>query len=105
MDWLGKHKAEINCNHGSILFTSNLGTQVQVQGRLGRNPFKIVKTKKIARGFRKGLPIYILKLNKLEKVEEGQDPIWLKEYQDIFPEELTKLPPKRELVHEIGLIP
>ena len=29
----------------------------------------------------------------------------MKEYHDDFPEELTNLPPKRELVHEIELIP
>ena len=38
-------------------------------------------------------------------MEEIQDPKWLKEYKDVFPEELTSLPPKRELVHEIKLIP
>ena len=31
MDWLGKNKAQTNCGLGSILFTSDLGTQVQIQ--------------------------------------------------------------------------
>ena len=84
MDWLGKNKEEINCGLGSILFTSSLGTQVQIQGRSGRNPLKIVKAKKIASGFKKGLPNNILKLNKPKKVEEGHNPIWLKECQDVF---------------------
>ena len=79
MDWLGKNKALINCRLGSILFTSDLGTQVQIQGKLGRNPLKIIKAKRIVCGFRKGLPIYILKINKPKKVEEGQDLNWLKE--------------------------
>ena len=105
MDWLARNKAKINCGLGSILFTSSLGTQVQIQGRLGRNPLKVVKAKRIANGFRKGLPIYILKINKSKKVEEGQGPNWLKEYQDVFPEELTNLPLERELVHEIELTP
>ena len=65
---------------------------------------RYLKLKRIVNGFRKGLPIYILKINKLEKEEKGQDPEWLKEYQDIFPKELTNLPPERELVHEIELI-
>ena len=58
----------------------------------------------MAKGYRKGLPIYILKLNKPKKLEEIQDPKWLKEYKDVFPKELRSLPPKRELVHEIELI-
>ena len=76
-----------------------------IQGRSGKNPLKVVKANKIAKGYRKWLPIYILNLNKPEKLEEIQDPEWLKEYKDVFPKELTSLPPKRELVHEIELIP
>ena len=64
----------------------------------------MVKANKIAKGYRKGLPIYILKLNKPKKLEESQDLEWLKDFQDVFPEELKNLPPKRELVHEIELI-
>ena len=101
MDWLGKNRAQINCGLGSILFTSYLGTQVQIQGKLGRNPLKVVKAKWIVSGFRKVLPIYILKINKPGKEEEGQDLNWLKEYQGVFPKELTNLPPERELVQEI----
>ena len=78
---------------------------MQIQGRSRRNPLKVVKANKLVSGLRKGLPIYILKLNKLEKVEEGQEPSWLREYQDVFPKELTNLPPKGELDHEIELIP
>ena len=104
MDWLGHNHVEINYNQGSILFTSSKGDRVTIQGRSGKNPLKVVKANKIAKGYKKGLPIYILKLNKPERLEESQDPKWLKEYKDVFPEELTSLPPKRELVHEIQLI-
>ena len=81
------------------------------QGRKGRSSGKSKeessssKSSKIVKGLRKGLPIYILKLNKPEKLEEGENSDWLGEYQDVFPEELTSLPPERELVHEIELIP
>ena len=53
---------------------------MQIPRISGRNPLKIVKEKRIANGFKKGLPNYIFKVNKLEKVEEGWDPTWLKEY-------------------------
>ena len=32
-------------------------------------------------------------------------PQWLSDYADIFPKELTKLPPSREVDHAIKLIP
>ena len=105
MDWLGKNQTQINCGLGSVLFTSNQGMQVQIEGRSRKNPLKVVKAKRLVNGFRKGLPIYILKINKPGKEDENQGPDWLKEYQYIFREELTELPPERELVHEIELIP
>ena len=85
MGWIGKNKAQINCGLGSILFTSDHGKQVKIKGKWGRNPLKVVKAKWIVNGFRKGLPIYILKINKPKKEEQGQEPDWLKEYQDVFP--------------------
>ena len=69
MDWSGHNHVEINCSQGSILFTSSQGNRVTIQGRSGKNPLKVVKVKKIAKGYKKGLPIYILKLNKPKKLE------------------------------------
>ena len=106
MDWLiGHNQAEINYSKGYILLTSGQGERVTIQGRSSKNPLKVVKANKIAKSHRKGLPIYILKLNKHEKLEESQDPEWLKALKDVFLEELTSRYPKRELVHEIELIP
>ena len=105
MDWLSRNQAGINCSQGLITFLSNSGNKVEIKGRSGKNPLWIVKPSKIVKGFNKGLPIYVLKLNKPHQVEIGEEPKWLSEYQDIFPEELTNLPPERELVHEIELIP
>ena len=73
MDWLGHNQAKINCSQRSISFTSNQGNWVTIHGRSYKNPLKVVKANKIAKGYRKGLPIYILKLNKLEKLEDSQD--------------------------------
>ena len=105
MDWLSKNQAGINCSQGTISFLSDSGEKVEIHGRAGKNPLKVVKSSKIIKGFRKGLPIYIIKLNKPEKEPENLGPEWLSEYQDIFPDELTNLPPERELVHEIERIP
>ena len=79
MDWLGHNHVEINYNQGSILFTSSQGDMVTIQGRSSKNPLKVVKANKIAKGYIKELPIYILKLNKPKKLEESQDLEWLKE--------------------------
>ena len=74
MDWVDHNHDEINYSQGSILFTSSQGNRVKIQGRSSKNPLKVVKANKVAKGYRKGLPIYILKLNKREKLEESRDP-------------------------------
>ena len=105
MDWLSLNQAKIDCGQGLFSFVTSNGENVEIPGRSGHNPLRVVKANKLVKGFQKGLPIYILKLNKPEKKPEGEEPEWLQEYQDIFPDELTSLPPDRELVHEIELIP
>ena len=47
----------------------------------------------------------MVKLNKVEQKEGTNDPKWLHEFSDIFPEDLTDLPPRRDIDHEIELIP
>ena len=43
--------------------------------------------------------IYAVKLNPIDKPNA-----WLSEYEDIFPKDLTELPPPREVDHAIDLI-
>ena len=64
-----------------------------VSGRVGYAPLRIVKISKLVKGLRKGLPIYAVKLNRPESKPKGGEPKWLTEYDDVFPEELTDLPP------------
>lgn len=105
MDWLSLNYADISCRQGIVSFLTGEGKRVQVQGQNGKSPLQVVKANKLLKGLRKGLPIYVLKLDKPNQETNKLEPEWLSEYQDIFPEELTDLPPKRGLVHEIELIP
>ena len=106
MDWLSKNKANIHCGQKILsFFQSSEGQRVQVEGRTGRAPLKVVKIARLVKGLRKGLPIYVMKLNKTEVEAEESEPEWLSKFQDLFPEELLDLPPLRELAHEIELIP
>ena len=89
MDWLSKNQAKINYQKGTILFISSTGHKVSIQGRSGKNPLKVVKSNKLVKGLQKGLPIFILKINKPRPEEKSQDPPWLEEFQDVFLEEIS----------------
>ena len=60
-----------------------------------------MKASNLLRGARKGLQIYVVKLNKVDDPKPGNDPEWLSEFRDIFPEKLTQLPPSREVSQEV----
>ena len=103
---MAKNDSDINCKRGIVSFLTSEGKKVQVQGRNGRAPLRVVKVSNLIKGLKKGLPICVLKLNKPDpENSQLEEPGWLSEYQDVFPEELTDLPPGRGLVHEIELIP
>ena len=105
MDWLHKNNAVIHCAQGTLSFIDSQENQALVSGRAGYAPLRIVKISKLVRGLRKGLPVYAVKLNKPEGKPKEGEPKWLIEYDDVFPEKLTHLPPPQELVHEIELLP
>lgn len=105
MDWLTASHASIHCSTGSVTFTDKFENQVLIQGKNGKPKAHLVKASNLLRGVRKGLQIYVVKLNKVEDPKPNEDPEWLSEFRDIFPAKLTKLPPSREVDHEIEIIP
>ena len=48
--------------------------------------------------------IYAIKLNSIDKFDSKNEPKWLFDYDNIFPKELSQLPPKRKSGHAIDLI-
>ncbi|MCO5580269.1 hypothetical protein L7F22_034135 [Adiantum nelumboides] len=65
----------------------------------------LVNAARLLKGLKKGQQIYTVKLNKVEQSNSKSRPDWLKEYADVFPEDLTNLSPYREVDHEIETIP
>ncbi|MCO5577039.1 hypothetical protein L7F22_030861 [Adiantum nelumboides] len=105
MDWLKGNQAHIHCAQGNFTFTDNLGNEVLVQGKNGMPKAHLVKAAKLLKGLKKGQQIYAVKLNKVEQSDSKSCPDWLKEYADVFPEDLTNLSPYHEVDHEIETIP
>ena len=105
MDWLYKNNVVIHCAHGTISFVDSQENQASVSGRVGNAPLRVVKAARILKGLRKGLPIYAVKLNRLENGFTKGEWEWLTEYDDVFLKELVDLSPPWELVHEIELLP
>ena len=66
-------------------------------------------TMQLAKGLRRGLPTYIASLQEEDLLEGEEIPAPIKsilnEFRDVMPLELLKrLPPKREINHQIDLV-
>ena len=105
MDWLTTNRASIHYAQGTFSFIDNQGQESLVQGHNGRPKARLCKAKRQLKGYRAGDQIFVIKLNKIEEPEESTKPMWLQEFFDVFPEDLTELPPKREIDHDIEVIP
>lgn len=105
MDWLSQSQAVIKCHEGTLSFLDLSGNKVHVSGNNGTPTLQLVKASKLLKGLRKRQPIYVVKLNPVSHEKPSGEPAWLSEYEDVFPEELSEMPPKREVDHEIELVP
>ena len=72
---------------------------------LGHDSLALVKANNLFKGLRKGLSPDAIISNNLSTHAKGKELQWLSEFQDLFLEEFTKLPPYKEVAHEIDLKP
>lgn len=84
MDWLAKNQGRIDCANRSIMLTNEQGIQVKF------SPETFV---------RRGPSLVCLKGIKLEDLP------MVREYPDVFPNELPGMPPDRDLEFVINLVP
>ena len=104
MDCLSKSQTEIKCHKGTLSFVDLHRNKVHVCGTNGTPTLQLVKASKLLKGLRKRQPIYVVKLNPVSQEKTSGEPAWLSEYEDVFLEELSEMPPEREVDHEIELV-
>ena len=75
------------------------------QGNRANPELQLVTATKLLKCFLKKQMIYAVKLNPVDKAKTANEPEWLSEFEDIFSEELSELPPPRDVDHAIELIP
>jgi hypothetical protein len=104
MDWLETHEAILNCKTKRLSLVDDEGHRRAIVGRNQGVSLRFVSSLQLQKSMRKGCKLYaILALNE-KGVAEGLEhlPV-VKEFVDIFPEELPGMPPERELEFTIDL--
>jgi hypothetical protein len=85
MDWLVSHGAQIDCGKNTVTLKNPIREKVVYQG--DRNACLVAE-----------LQLNALKENRIEEI-----PV-VREFQDVFPQELPGMPPNREIKFAIDLI-
>jgi len=110
MDWLEKHRVVLNYFEKTFTCLNEEGEIVLVNGIPRKISVRHTSTLQMKRSVRKGCKVFAIHImneenkSKEDKVTLENIPS-LKEFLDIFPEEIPRLPPKRELDFTIELVP
>ena len=106
MDWLGKHHANMDCYNKIVTFNVTEEKKVEYKGERRVILGSIISAMIVRKLLRKGCQAYLAYVvdNKKQDKELRDIPI-VGEYPDVFPEELSGLPPRREIEFSIEVLP
>ncbi|XP_057814098.2 uncharacterized protein LOC131028004 [Cryptomeria japonica] len=106
INWLIKHKGVVNCEDKVVSCIDDFGNLVEIFG--SQKPFKLrhISAMQLKKAQRKGCSIFSIIVSDVDNSKKSpKDYVVLREFLDIFPEDLTKLPPKREFDFSIEILP
>ncbi|KAA3466562.1 DNA/RNA polymerases superfamily protein [Gossypium australe] len=106
MDWLVKYQANLDCAAKRMVLKTPKGDEVLVIGERGNCLSNVVTALRAERMVRKGCEAVLLFVRPVEAEDLTiGDVRTVKEFPDVFSEELPGLPPDREVVFGIDLLP
>ncbi|PKU76330.1 hypothetical protein MA16_Dca025119 [Dendrobium catenatum] len=104
MDWLSKHFVVIDCNKKIVKFKFPEG-ELKFYGERGISSM-IITYMKAYKFVSKGCQCFLTQVNDTNKeVKELKDIPVIREYPEVFLDDLSGLPPEREIDFTIELIP
>jgi len=106
MDWLSKHKAQVDCFTKTVTIQGIGDKSVVFKGERKVIPSCVISVLVARKLLRKGCSAWLAHVRELEKgtIDLASIPV-VREFQDVFLEELPGLPPVREIEVSIETIP
>jgi hypothetical protein len=105
MDWLASYKTKMDCYHKTLECVDEEGRKMTLQGIQKPVSVRQISTLQMKKYCRKGCSLYAIQV--LESVKDDkpnlEDHPILREYKDVFPEEVPGLPPRRDIDFSIEL--
>ena len=106
MDWLSKHRAIVDCGQKTVVLRCSDQSKVKLQGIRSSAIFNVISAMQARRLMRKGCETFLALIldSKRGKVDLEKIPI-VREFPDVFPEELPGIPLEREVDLSIEIVP
>ena len=106
MDWFSKHRAIIDCGQKTVVLRCSDQTEVIVQGIGSSAMSNVISAMQARRFMRKGYETFfaVILESKRGQVYVEKIPI-VREFPDVFPEELSGIPLEREVDLAIEIVP
>ncbi|KAJ9535819.1 hypothetical protein OSB04_un001030 [Centaurea solstitialis] len=106
MDWMSNHRATICCAEKIVTLPLPDGSVLEVHGEKPKRDFKLVSFTKMRSHLRKDCVAFMAHvIDKKTEEKSIQDNPVVREFPEVFPEELPGLPPPRQVEFHIDLVP
>lgn len=105
MDWLSKYKASLDCHEQKVSLRGPRGIRISYKGVMMKPGIKIIYMMKAMSYSRKGYPIFLCNVRDTTLEEKLEEIRVIREYADVFPDEIPGVPPYREVELSIDVIP
>ncbi|GKB37382.1 putative reverse transcriptase domain-containing protein [Tanacetum coccineum] len=105
IDWLSKYHAKILCDEKVIHIPIN-GETLIIRGDRSKTRLNLISCIKTERYISRGCQVFMIQVMEKKSDEKKLEDIpVVKEFPDVFPEDLPGLPPVRQVEFQIDLIP
>ena len=106
MDWLSKHRAIIDCDKNTVVLRCSDQSEVIVHGVRSGPMSNVISAMQARRLLRKGCEAFLaFVFNSKRGQIELENIMVVKDFPDVFPEELPSIPPIREVDLFIEILP
>ncbi|GJS80437.1 putative reverse transcriptase domain-containing protein [Tanacetum coccineum] len=105
LDWLSKYHAKIHCDEKVVHIPIN-GETLIIRGDRSKTRLNLISCIKTERYISRGCQVFMIQVMEKKSDEKKLEDIPIvKEFLDVFPEDLPGLPPVRQVEFQIDLIP
>ncbi|KAD4586323.1 hypothetical protein E3N88_23924 [Mikania micrantha] len=106
MDWLATHRAEIVCHEKYIRIPLASGETLRIFGETASRGLKLMSCTKAHKYLRKKCIAFLAHIvEKKEKEKRIEDVPVIRDFPEVFPDDLPGLPPERQVEFRIDLVP